>query len=422
MSSSSSSDGHPQHASGVCRVCGAAEIVELLDVGPQPLCNRFLTSAVGHEDTYPMVLAQCPACRVVQLATPVRPADLVPPYGWIKQNEPEGHLDQAVETIARLPGISPDAAILGVTYKDASTLERLRRREYRRAVQLDPAGDLGIGDARAGLETVQDRFGPEAAARIVDRYGTADVVIARHVLEHAHNPRRFLEGLRALLTPDGYAVLEMPDSKRALETLDYSMLWEEHVLYPTPVTARHCLGAAGWSVLRFDVYPYPYEDSLVAVARPARASATATVSQTALEAEIGDARRFAAGFETRRHALRRVLSEHRRRHGRIAMFGAGHRACTFLNVMELGDLVDVTVDDDPHKAGLLMPGSHVPIVGSAVLLAEDIGLCLMSLSPESEEKVIRRHEAFAARGGRFASIFPASRHALRLTDEGTWSA
>ena len=43
---------------------------------------------------------------------------------------------------------------------------------------------------------------------------------------------------------------------------------------------------------------------------------------------------------------------------------------------------------------------------------EGATLCLTSLSPESEEKVLRNQQPFLARGGRFTSIFPASKLGL----------
>jgi hypothetical protein len=61
-----------------------------------------------------------------------------------------------------------------------------------------------------------------------------------------------------------------------------------------------------------------------------------------------------------------------------------------------------------------MPGSRLPIVGSSALLDRDITLCLLSLNPIGEDKVIRNNQPFVDRGGVFASIFPASVHAMRF--------
>ena len=53
-----------------------------------------------------------------------------------------------------------------------------------------------------------------------------------------------------------------------------------------------------------------------------------------------------------------------------------------------------------------MPGSKLPIKKSSALINEDIKLCLMSLNPNVEKKVIKKNKSFLKKGGKFISIFP----------------
>ena len=55
-----------------------------------------------------------------------------------------------------------------------------------------------------------------------------------------------------------------------------------------------------------------------------------------------------------------------------------------------------------------MPGSGVPVRPSSVLIDEKIDFCLLSLSPESEKKVIAAKQAYVDQGGQFRSIFTLS--------------
>ena len=88
---------------------------------------------------------------------------------------------------------------------------------------------------------------------------------------------------------------------------------------------------------------------------------------------------------------------------RVALFGAGHLCAKFINFYQLAGLVDCVIDDHPNKQGLFMPYSGVPIRSSATLNAVDI--CLLTLNPESEEKVRGNHLDFLLSGGQFLSIF-----------------
>ena len=91
-------------------------VVELLDLGPQPICNRFLQNPRENEYVYPMKLNICEATGLVQINDPVPASELAPRFNWITYNEPEAHLDDLVENIIALPGLNHDAKIGGVSF------------------------------------------------------------------------------------------------------------------------------------------------------------------------------------------------------------------------------------------------------------------------------------------------------------------
>jgi len=206
----------------------------------------------------------------------------------------------------------------------------------------------------------------------------------------------------------------VPDCSRAMDGCDYTTIWEEHTLYYTPETFRNGLTLAAFDVVRADSYPYPFENSLVAIAKANGHGGGARLSTAAIARERERGRAFGRSFSGYRDKVRRFLSEHRRTRGPIALFGAGHLACTWVSVFAVEDAIECVIDDNPHKRGLYMPGSKLPIVGSRALLDRNISLCLLSLNPIGEEKVVEKNGAFVERGGTFASIFPASARALKF--------
>lgn len=397
-----------------CYICETPQLMPVFDAGLQPIGNRFLKTPDAAEATYRLRVVQCATCGMLQMREPFPAEELLPAYDWVTYSEPEDHLDELADAIRALPGVTPDSLIAGVSFKDDTTLDRLTRRGMRNRWRLDLRDDLLLDWVHGGhgAETIQAYLTEEAARRIAARRGAADVLLVRHIAEHAYNPREFVRALTGLVKPDGYIVIEVPDCQRAQDAGDCTTLWEEHTLYFTPGTFQQSLKILGLEPVFFRNYVYPFENSLVAVVRPAppgRADAAVAAEECARGAG------FATRLEARRTAFRRYLEEYRRTDGRIAMFGAGHLAATFLTVMNVPGLIDFVVDDNPNKRGLLMPGSHLPIVGSDVLLSSaDVTLCLLGLNPLSEKKVMERQAAFTARGGVFKSIFPSSAVALEL--------
>jgi len=394
-----------------CQLCSTPEVETLIDFGLQPICNRFPRTATEPEATFPMLLEQCRACGLVQTTQPVPAAELRPRVDWITYNEPEGHLDVLADKLARLHGLTNAAVFGGISFKDDSLLRRMRDRGFAATWRLDPRADLGITESGTGAETLQDRLTPESARRVAAQRGRADVLLVRHIFEHAHRTLEFAAGLKELIKPGGYILFEIPDCEKALDLCDYSTMWEEHVLYFTPATFRQSFAQCGFSLTSYDCFPYTLENSLVGIGRIEPNPAREPVS---IQQERERARRFAGRLDEQRERYRRFLADYRQRHGPVAMLGAGHLACTFINLLGLKECVEFLVDDNPNKRDLFMPGSRLPIVGSSALLEKCIKLCLLTVAVESEEKVIQRNQAFVQAGGKFASIFPASKHALKI--------
>jgi hypothetical protein len=401
--------------SSVCLICSSPRLAPILDVGPQPIGNRFLRSQTQAEERYPVALRQCEACGLMQIEESVPASALVPPFDWITYDEPEGHLDTLAEILIGLPGVGPGSVAAGVSFKDDSTLARLERRGLH-TWRLDIVADLGATGVSPGfgVETVQDRLTAASAERALRHRKPATIVLARHILEHSSTPFDFLEALKRLTVADGYVVVEVPDCSRAMDGCDYTMIWEEHVLYYTPDTFRQSFASAGLDIVRAEIYPYPFENSLVVIATPTGAAGRVEPAPTVVARERRRGTTLGESFAGYRERVRSRLREHRTSPGKIALFGAGHLAGTWLSLMGVAEDVDCIIDDNPHKRGLFMPGSRLPIVGSDALLDRGITLCLLGLNPISEDKVVARNAAFVERGGAFASIFPGSARALPL--------
>lgn len=397
-----------------CHICGNQEVVDLLDLGMQPISNRFLDSPSAEEYSHPIVVGQCSACGLVQISRPVPAEELKPLYDWITYREPEGHLDTLADTISKLPGINRDAAIGGISFKDDPLLERMQKLGLKNTWRLDPETDLGISDRRSGVETIQSHLTQETAASIAQIRGKADIIIARHILEHAYDTLDFAAALRELATPEGYIILEVPDCERSLAKCDYTTIWEEHIIYFTPETFRNSFSFSGLSLIHFDSFPYPFENSLVGIGQCQKSVTPTFPSDSILENEKSRFIDFDRGLSEQRQKLKNFFSEYRQNQGKIALMGAGHLCCAFITFLELDGYFEFVADDNPNKQGLFMPSSRLPIYNSAALLENDIKLCLLSLSPDSETKVLQNNQAFLEKGGKFASIFPASKLALKI--------
>ena len=121
------------------------------------------------------------------------------------------------------------------------------------------------------------------------------------------------------------------------------------------------------------MYPYRLESLLVGIAQLEPSLAAECRADWPQERATGQA--FADGLTGQRQRIGQYLGEFRRRQGPVAVLGAGHLACAFINYLQLQEHLAFVVDDNPHKQGLFMPGSRLPI-RPALALREEKFVCV----------------------------------------------
>ncbi len=327
-----------------------------LDLGPQPITNRFLTHATDQEELFELRLGMCETCGTVQLLTLLSPKEIAPRFDWIAYIEPEGHLDVLADELIKL--VDRSSSSVGVwTDKDISTLRRLEQR---------------------GLISGKD---------------PVDLLLVRHVIEHVHDIDGFLADVEARVKPGGLLVFESPDTTRAFADLNYTALWEEHVFYFTPATFRGLFESRGFEIVWSRNFPYDIEGSLVLVVRKRKESAARKVSSASID---NAAVAYINGFHEKKKRTQAALKAVRAGGKKVVVFGAGHNSCIFINLNAVSGDIAFVLDENPKKQGLFMPGSRLPIKPPAALKDGGPYYCLMGVSPESQRKLNF--------GGPFASI------------------
>ena len=400
----------------VCQVCKKKECIKLIDFGEHPVCHKF-TDGKEKEEKHSLALGQCNFCGLVQLMSPIPVDKLIPRYDWITYNEPEEHLDHLVNVIGNLPNITKKSKVCGVSYKEDTTLARLNNLGFENTWRIDMNKDLGISDKKANLESIQHYLKPGIVNSIHDKYGIPDLIIVRHILEHTHDTHSFMLALKKLVNPSGYIIFEVPDCTEGFEKLDYTTIWEEHILYFTDLTFKNCLNSGGFLLNHFEKYNYSFESVLIGIVKPDDNKNTFknfNIEKNILDREIVRVQNFTEQLVKKQDSIKKFLKDFKQNHDNIVIFGTGHAACMFINLLGIKDLIDFAIDDNHKKKGFYTPGSKLPIHSSDALTKKKTNLCLLGLSSESEKKIINKHKSFEENGGIFASIYPTSKYAIQV--------
>lgn len=396
-----------------CKLCNCIEVNLIMKPCQMAYSNRFLIGDTENQSYHLMLVGVCRNCGLVQLVEPAHPSQLKSRFDWITYNEPEEHLDSLTETIYSLTGMNASTVVGSISFKDDSLLERLRKKDLNHTWKVLPDKHLGVRGETVGIATIQAKLSAGEMTDALLRTEKADVLLARHILEHVHELKPFFASLKRLLKPSGYIVLEVPCCDRQMNNNDYSMLWEEHLYYFTPVTFQQCLYEMGFTMVHYERIQYPLEDVLTVIVKNLdKKEDWNTTTVTDVDTEVLRAKQYGENLPEISGEVKSWLLEFKKKKGRIAVLGAGHLAHSYVSLLNIAGEIDCFLDDNPHKVGLMMPGNGLPIYSSDYLIKADIKLCLLAVNPLIDEKIINKFKSFLENGGIFYSIFPESNYAL----------
>jgi SAM-dependent methyltransferase len=225
-----------------------------------------------------------------------------------------------------------------------------------RGVGYDPSYDGELDDIAAArnLRFVRELFPEAAHAR------GADLVCSRHVLEHDPEPRAFLGRLARAIGHDTILDFEVPDALYMLRELAIWDVIYEHPLYFCATSLSRLVREMGFEVLETG----PTFGGQYLYLQAARSGAPGSFGPAAdATAELRDlGRLFGRGFDAVVQIWRARLEELEREGRRVALWGAGSKGVTFLNVVPAADRVEWVVDINRRKQGAFVAGTGQRIV------------------------------------------------------------
>ncbi len=329
-----------------CRGCGSTTLTPVLDLGTVPAADHFPPRDAPIADTesgHPLRMDQCAACGLAQLADD----DTVTaePHGI----EPQALRDQAAEAVrlVRSAGLLRGSTVTEFGSPHGGTwLPLLAEHGFTDSgggpadVVLDCFGIMHEPDQRVAFAVRAAATAPEGVLLV--QYHSLATIVAQgqwNALRHGHFAYYSLHALRTLLRGAGMSVVTA---------------WEFELYGGTVVLAvRHGDHAPDASV-----------EELLAAEAPSLSSVNEL--QETVDHHV--------------HTLHAWMEAGAAQGHRAYAYGAASRAVALLSMAgaHRGLLAGVA-DASPGKQGCRMPGTDVPIISPADLVAADPDVVLLTL-------------------------------------------
>lgn len=397
-----------------CRMCGAA-VEDFLAFGNMPLANELVndTAAAQRQDRFPLTLAFCPRCSLVQLRETVAAQRLFQDYVYLSSTSASfvAHAATLADRLVRERALEPASRVIEIASNDGYLLQHYARRGIA-VLGIEPARNIAQIARQRGIETLPEFFSSRLARQLRAEGMAADVVHLHNVLAHVSDPPDTATGIAALLKPDGVGVVEVPYLLDFIDRLEFDTVYHEHLCYLALTPLLRLFDNAGLQV--FDVERIPVHGGSLRLFIRHRRDRMALPRVAALQEEErrwGVAapttyRTFAERVRRFQPALREFLADLRGNGRSVAAYGASAKGSTLVNYCGIGDdLLEFVADLSPLKQGRCMPGVGIPIVPPSRLLERRPDYVLL-LAWNFADEIVRQQAEYVRAGGRFVVPLP----------------
>jgi SAM-dependent methyltransferase len=352
-----------------------------LDLGSAPPSNAFLKAAdlSAPEIHFPLRLFTCASCHLVQVDE-VQKSDMLfsSEYAYFSSfsttwlAHARAYVAMAIERL----GLTHNSLVMEVASNDGYLLQYVKARDIP-CVGVEPTASTAEAARGQGIESIERFFGQAFAQEFVASRRAVDLLIANNVLAHVPDINDFVAGLASVLATDGVLTVEFPHLLQLVGQRQFDTVYHEHFSYFSLHTVQRIFVAHGlriWDVEELTTHGGSLR-LWVCRNNANHRQTPAAMALLAKESAAGmTAMDYYRGFQPQADAIKNAflgfLLDCKRANKHVVGYGAAAKGNTLLNYAGVKpDLLPFVVDASPHKQGLYLPGSHIPVVSEACILA-----------------------------------------------------
>lgn len=354
-----------------CNSCGFEGISKFLDLGEMPPVNAFISEEeIKNEKPFPLGLAYCPHCHLVQLENIAPPEELFRNYLHLSSGSETNvkHLQEVAEYLSKKFKINESAKILEIGSNDGTLLSFFKK--YTPYVLgIDPAKNLAELNEKKGVEYISEFFNTSLASKIVETRGKFDLIIALNVIPHTKNNIDLLKAARLLIKDAGGLIMEGVYAMDTILNGEFDTIYHEHAYTFSMHSLISTFRFAGLTIVHAEKIPTQGGSLRIFAVKDEFAEGISESVKKLLDEEkekgitnyetyvkVGDK------VQKYKSEMRRIVEQEKNKYGKLIGLGAPARGVVIMNYCKIGkEDIEYIIDDTPLKQGKVAPGMHIPV-------------------------------------------------------------
>ncbi len=403
-----------------CRFCGHPLDHDFIDLGVSPLSNSYLTEndLQKVERFYPLHAFVCNNCFLVQLGEYGNPKEIFSDYAYFSSYSTSWleHAKNYTNSMIGRFGFDKNSKVIEIASNDGYLLQYFKAKGIN-VLGIEPASNVAKVAVEKGIPTREIFLDSSTGAQLNNEGVSADLLIGNNVLAHNPNLNDFVIGMRSILNEKGVLTMEFPHLLKLMKYKQFDTIYHEHFSYFSFATVQTVFKNHGLFI--FDVEELPTHGGSIRI-YACHESDKSKAKTDAVELLLKKEKKYGLDnidhyltFKNQiiklKNSILNFLLKVAEEKKSVAAYGAPAKGNTLLNYCGIkSDLINFTVDISPHKQGLYLPGSRIPIYEPERIREEQpdyVVILPWNLSTEIMEQMsyIRKW------GGEFVTFIPEVR-------------
>ena len=398
-----------------CRLCGSADLENVLKLEPSPLGDQYLPKGSGTKSAnlIPFGINRCNKCLNFQTVTATDPDHyrhcLTRPAA-VNSSLSKSYRDSVPRLIELVDLVASDL-VLEIGSNDGLFASFFAEKGFR-CLGVDPALNLLSSAENFGVPTVTEFFTESLAEKIIAKHGHAKVIVANSVVANVDDLDDFIAGVAKVLAPEGVFTMETNYVSDIVSKLLVETLVHEHLSYFSVASLSAYLEDHGLEL--FDVHHVPSKGgslrcfiqnkkSKFAVHQNVIATQDYEISSGLFRMSVWE--EFSKTLASARKSVAEFCQQ--RINDGIVGYGTSDGATTLIYQLGIGQYLQALIDDDPYRQNLESPGFGIPIVSrEEVFTSPPKAQTCLILAPQYVKQIFDKNIQAQKLKVSFAKVWP----------------
>jgi SAM-dependent methyltransferase len=389
---------------------------KFLDLGLQPLANRYLNSykklSANKKELYKLTVGFNTKTKLVSLINKIPDKKMFDSSYPYKSSMSKTMTDSFKKLSVKIKKKFNPKLFLEIGSNDGALIKNF---DKEKVICVEPCSNLAKITNLKGYFTYNNYWNLSLSNKIKSKFNFVDVIYSANTITHINDLNEVFKSITNILDKNGILIIEDPSFLECIKKLSYDQFYNEHIYVFSALSVRELIGKFGlelFDIEKLDTHGGSLRYYIKRINNKKIKIKNSVSKQLLNELKFGlgkylTYKNFGISVNKSKNDLIKIFKKLKNRDIKIIGYGATAKASTILNYCKIGrDMIDYFVDTTPDKSNKYMPGKNIKILKYNKTLLADVDYIFLG-AWNFKKEIFNKEKDFIKRGGKFITHVPS---------------